>query len=42
MARYLKAFGAPSNLRAAIWSYNHANWYVDLVLKQAHAYGYAP
>jgi len=40
MARYLKAFGAPTRMRQAIFSYNHAQWYVDLVLRQARAYGY--
>jgi hypothetical protein len=40
MARYLKTFGAPAQLRQAIFAYNHADWYVDLVLKQARAYGY--
>lgn len=40
MARYLVAFGAPAHLRRAIFAYNHAQWYVDLILKQAQAYGY--
>ena len=40
MARYLVAFGAPSNMRQAIFAYNHADWYVNLVLEQARAYGY--
>jgi len=29
------------DLRAAIFSYNHADWYVDMVLKQATAYAQA-
>jgi membrane-bound lytic murein transglycosylase B len=41
MGRYLQAAGAPAHLRQAIWAYNHANWYVDLVLTQARAYGYS-
>src|SRR5262249_49724424 len=40
MGRYLATFGAPAHLRQAIWAYNHANWYVDLVLEQARAYGF--
>jgi hypothetical protein len=40
MGRYLTAFGAPRQLRRAIWAYNHADWYVALVLAQARAYGY--
>jgi hypothetical protein len=40
-AHYLCASGAgnPLRLRDAIWAYNHADWYVDLVLE--HAAGYA-
>ncbi|MCD6727259.1 MAG: lytic murein transglycosylase [Solirubrobacteraceae bacterium] len=34
-ARYLKAAGAGEDLRAAIWAYNHADWYVDDVLRRA-------
>jgi cell wall-associated NlpC family hydrolase len=44
-ARYLAANGAPSDLRAAIFAYNHAGWYVDKVLAQAARYagnGQAP
>lgn len=39
-ARLLCANGAKhnKNLRRAIWHYNHANWYVNKVLKQAAAY----
>jgi hypothetical protein len=39
MGRYLTAFGAPANLPQAIFAYNHASWYVNLVLEQARAYG---
>jgi hypothetical protein len=40
-AHYLCASGAgsPVTLRDAIWAYNHADWYVELVLE--HAAGYA-
>ncbi|MEW2353740.1 bifunctional lytic transglycosylase/C40 family peptidase [Spirillospora sp. NPDC029432] len=40
-ANYLKANGAgdPARLRKAIWHYNHADWYVDLVLEWARKYG---
>ncbi len=31
-ARYLKAAGAPKNMRKAIFAYNHAGWYVDSVI----------
>jgi hypothetical protein len=34
-ARYLRASGAHSNLRRAIFAYNHAGWYVDSVLLRA-------
>ena len=39
-ARYLCANGAqdPAGLRSAIWSYNHADWYVDEVLAVAAGY----
>jgi hypothetical protein len=33
--RYLKAAGGDKNLRRAIFSYNHADWYVDSVLMRA-------
>ena len=39
MARYLVAHGAPGDLPGAIWNYNHADWYVTLVLDRARAYG---
>lgn len=42
MARYLCDFGAPQDLRAALFAYNHAEWYVDLVLEVAAGYGYVP
>jgi hypothetical protein len=41
-ARYLHAAGASSNLRGAIFSYNHANWYVDSVLLRAKLIGGMP
>ena len=34
-ARYLKASGAETDLRQAIFAYNHANWYVDSVVMRA-------
>ncbi len=37
-ANYLRASGAPQHLRAAIFAYNHAGWYVDEVLRIAAAY----
>ncbi|HTX44828.1 MAG TPA: lytic murein transglycosylase [Solirubrobacteraceae bacterium] len=36
-ARYLAASGARHNLRQAIFSYNHATWYVDEVMATAEA-----
>jgi hypothetical protein len=30
--------GDPARLRDAIWSYNHADWYVNLVLEHARTY----
>src|SRR4051794_25144108 len=35
--RYLRAAGAARDLRTAIFAYNHAQWYVDSVLKRAQA-----
>jgi len=32
--------GAATNLYGAIFAYNHADWYVDMVLRQAAAYGW--
>jgi hypothetical protein len=40
MARYLCASGAPGNIHAALFTYNHAGWYVDQVLAVAIRYGY--
>lgn len=37
-ARLLAAAGAPGNYRAAIFSYNHAEWYVEDVLRAARAF----
>lgn len=37
-AGYLKANGAPADLHGAIFAYNHANWYVDMVLDWASRY----
>jgi membrane-bound lytic murein transglycosylase B len=39
-AAYLRVAGAPADIPRAIFAYNHADWYVDLVLRQARAYGY--
>ena len=41
-ARYLKASGAPEDLRGAVLAYNHADWYADSVLKNAGIYGSLP
>jgi hypothetical protein len=37
-ARYLRAAGAEDDLRGALFAYNHADWYVDLVLDLARQY----
>lgn len=37
-ANYLHASGAPGNWQAAIFSYNHAAWYVNKVLTEAQGY----
>lgn len=37
-ARYLRASGAPDNLRRAVFAYNHADWYVKKVLGVAAQY----
>jgi hypothetical protein len=37
-ARYLRASGAPADYRAALFAYNHADWYVAEVLAKASAY----
>jgi len=34
-ANYLSASGAPKDWRGAIFSYNHADWYVNMVLEDA-------
>ncbi len=34
-ARYLKAAGAETDLSRAVFAYNHAQWYVDAVLRRA-------
>ncbi len=41
-ARYLRAAGAQQDLRKAIWAYNHADWYVNDVLRRAHALSALP
>jgi hypothetical protein len=41
-ARYLKAAGAATNIRKAIFAYNHATWYVDSVLLRARLIGGLP
>lgn len=41
-ARYLNASGGEEDLRSAIFSYNHADWYVDEVLLYARQYGKLP
>src|SRR5215211_7815336 len=41
-ARYLKAAGADKDLRAAIFAYNHADWYVDSVILRARYIGGLP
>jgi hypothetical protein len=44
MANYLRAAGAPGDWPGAIYAYNHAWWYVALVLGWADRYraAYAP
>jgi murein DD-endopeptidase MepM/ murein hydrolase activator NlpD len=42
-ARYLRAAGAQTNLRRAVFAYNHAGWYVDSVMLRARLIaGYPP
>ncbi|HEX2086747.1 MAG TPA: lytic murein transglycosylase, partial [Solirubrobacteraceae bacterium] len=41
-ARYLKAAGAETDLRRAIFAYNHADWYVESVLMRARLVGGLP
>jgi murein DD-endopeptidase MepM/ murein hydrolase activator NlpD len=38
-ARYLAASGGQTDIRRAIFSYNHADWYVNEVLDLARVYG---
>jgi hypothetical protein len=41
-ARYLRAAGADTDIRRAVFAYNHANWYVDSVLLRAQVIGGLP
>jgi len=41
-ARYLRAADGETDLRRAIFAYNHADWYVDEVLLYANQYGKLP
>ena len=41
-ARYLKAAGGDTDIRRAIFAYNHADWYVDSVLMRAQVVGGLP
>jgi murein DD-endopeptidase MepM/ murein hydrolase activator NlpD len=41
-ARYLRAAGGDDDLRRAIYSYNHADWYVESVLMRARMIGGLP
>ena len=41
-ARYLRAAGADTDVRRAIFAYNHADWYVDSVLMRARLIGGLP
>jgi murein DD-endopeptidase MepM/ murein hydrolase activator NlpD len=41
-ARYLQAAGAETDLRRAVFAYNHADWYVDSVLVRARVIGGLP
>jgi hypothetical protein len=41
-ARYLRAAGAETDLRKAVFAYNHADWYVDSVLMRARLIGGLP
>ena len=40
--RYLRAAGAETDIRKAIFAYNHADWYVDSVLMRARLIGGLP
>ncbi len=37
-AFYLQDSGAPGNIRKALYSYNNADWYVDLIISWANTY----
>ncbi|MGH2951802.1 MAG: lytic murein transglycosylase, partial [Solirubrobacterales bacterium] len=37
-ASYLRAAGAATDMRGAIFAYNHAGWYVDMILSLARHY----
>jgi murein DD-endopeptidase MepM/ murein hydrolase activator NlpD len=41
-ARYLRAAGADTDIRKAIYAYNHADWYVDSVVERAQAIARLP
>jgi hypothetical protein len=41
-AAYLRASGAPEDLRGAIFAYSHADWYVVEVLATARTYATSP
>jgi hypothetical protein len=41
-ARYLNAAGGDQDLRTAIFAYNHADWYVDMIITTAQQYGKLP
>jgi hypothetical protein len=41
-ARYLRAAGGDTDIRRAIFAYNHADWYVDSVLLRARVIGGLP
>ena len=41
-ARYLNAAGADTDIRKAVFAYNHADWYVDSVLMRARLIGGLP
>jgi hypothetical protein len=41
-ARYLRAAGGATDVRRAVFAYNHANWYVDSVLTRARLIGGLP
>ncbi|MDP9385894.1 MAG: lytic murein transglycosylase [Actinomycetota bacterium] len=41
-ARYLRAAGAEKDVSKAVFAYNHADWYVDMVLMRARLIGGLP